>query len=101
MDWGEDMHSNTWVLTKVEKRLPKADRQALSLATPELMEELLAEKVPMTDDEFRQLMTARARWVQDWLVQNGQVSAERVLLVAPKSIDANYQGESRVILSLE
>jgi hypothetical protein len=65
------------------------------------MEELLAEKVSVTDEEFRQLMTARAHWVQDWLVQNGQVSAERVFLVAPKPIDANAQGESRVLLSLE
>jgi hypothetical protein len=55
----------------------------------------------MSDNEFRQLMTARSRWVQDWLVQNGQVSADRILLVAPKSLDANYQGESRAILSLE
>ena len=88
-------------MTKEEKRLPKTDRQALTLATPELMEELLAEKVPVTDEEFRQLMTARARWVQDWLVQNGQLSAERVFLVAPKSVDANYQGECRVLLSVD
>jgi hypothetical protein len=86
--------------TKAEKQLPKADREALGLATPELMEALLAENVEVTDDEFRQLMTARARWVQDWLVQSGQVAADRVFLVAPKPVDAKYQGECRVNLSL-
>lgn len=88
------------VKTKAGKPLPKADRQALSLATPELMEKLLAETVPITDDNFRELMTARARWVQDWLVQHGQVSADRLFLVAPKSVDARYHGECRVVLSV-
>ena len=46
-------------------------------------------------------MTLRARWVQDWLSQNGQVAAERVLLVAPKPVDAAYQGDSRANLSLD
>lgn len=86
--------------TKAEKHLPKADRVALGLATPELMELLLAETVPVTNDEFRQLMTARARWTQDWLVQAGQVAADRLFLVAPKPVEANYRGESRVNLSL-
>jgi hypothetical protein len=86
--------------TAAEKRLTKADRQALDQATPELMEELLAEKVTVTDEEFHQLMIARARWVQDWLLQNGQITADRLLLVAPKPVDAAYRGESRVNLSL-
>lgn len=86
--------------TPAEKRLTKADRQALVLATPELMEGLLVEKVEVTDDEFRQLMTARARCVQDWLLQNGHVAADRLFLLAPKPVDAAYRGESRVNLSL-
>ena len=64
------------------------------------MEELLAGKVEVTEEEFRQLMTARARWVQEWFLQNGQVAADRLLLVAPKPVDAAYRGESRVNLSL-
>ena len=38
--------------------------------------------------------------VQDWLLQNGGVAAERLLLVAPKKVDASYQGQSRAILTL-
>ncbi|HOW66714.1 MAG TPA: hypothetical protein PK256_15630, partial [Verrucomicrobiota bacterium] len=86
--------------SKAEKRLSKADRQALGQATPELMEWLLVEKVAVADEEFRQLMTLRARWVQDWLVRNGQVAGDRLLLIAPKPVDAAYRGESRVNLSL-
>jgi hypothetical protein len=86
--------------SKAEKHLSKADRQALGLATPELMEELLVEKVAVTEEEFRRLMTARARWAQDWLVQTGQVAGDRLFLVAPKPVDAGYRGESRVKLSL-
>jgi len=40
------------------------------------------------------------RWVQDWLLQNGHVAADRLFLVAPKPVDAACQGESRVNLSL-
>ena len=69
-------------------------------ATPELMELLLAEKVEVTPDEFRELMTARARWVQDWFLEKGQVAADRLLLVAPKPVDADCRGERRVNLSV-
>ncbi|MCL4194732.1 MAG: DUF748 domain-containing protein [Thermoguttaceae bacterium] len=86
--------------SKAERRLSKTDRQALGQATPELMEGLLVEKVAVTDEEFRQLMALRARWVQNWLVQTGQVAGDRLLLVAPKPVDAAYRGESRVNLSL-
>lgn len=86
--------------TPAEKRLSKADREVLGLATPELMETLLAEQIPVTEGEFGQLMAARARCVQDWIVQHGQIAADRVFLVTPKPPDAAYQGESRVVLSL-
>ena len=85
---------------KAERSLSKADREALGMATPELMEELLAEKVPITDEELRLLMIARARWVLDWLAQNGQVSADRLLLSEPKPLSPTYRGGSRVNLSL-
>ena len=86
--------------SEAEKRFSKTDRQALGQATPELMEGLLVEKVTITDEEFRRLMTRRARWVQDWLAQTGQMGGDRLLLVAPKPVDAAYRGESRVNLSL-
>ncbi len=86
--------------SKAEKHLPKADRQALDLATPEVMEQLLEEKTEATEEDLRQLMTARSRWVQDWLVQNGQTTADRLFLVMPKPVDAAYRGECRANLSL-
>jgi len=85
---------------RVGKNLPKADREALDLATPEVMEQLLAERTEVTEEDLRQLMTARSRWVQDWLVQNGQTTADRLFLVTPKPVDAAYRGECRSNLSL-
>ena len=85
---------------KAERQLSKADREALGMATPELMEELLAEKVTVTDEELRQLMTARARRVMDSLAQDGQVSGDRLLLSEPKPLSPTYKGGSRVSLSL-
>ena len=83
-----------------EKHLTKVDRIALEQATPALMERLLADTVPVTNDDYRRLMEARARWVQDWLLQNGGVTADRMLLVAPKPVDTAYQGEARANLTL-
>jgi len=85
--------------TRTEKRLPKADREALELATPELMETLLAEKIEVAGEEFNQLATARARWVQDWLAQHGQIAADRLFIIAPKPVNAS-SGESHVNLSV-
>jgi hypothetical protein len=85
---------------RAERRLNKADREALGMATPDLMEELLAEKIEITDEELRVLRTARARWVLDWLVQNGNVGADRLLLSDPKPLSETDRGASRVNLSL-
>ena len=84
-----------------ERYLPKADRLALNQATPELMETLIAGQIPVTEDQFRRLMSARARWVQAWLLEHGQVTSERLLLVAPKPVNAAYRGESRANLSVD
>jgi hypothetical protein len=69
--------------------------------TPELMETLVAGQIEVTDDDYRALMNARARWVQNWLLQNGQVANERLLLVAPQPVDGAYRGESQANLSLD
>ena len=53
-----------------------ARRGALGMATPELMEELLSEKVEINDYELRRLITARARWIMNWLAQSGKVSGD-------------------------
>lgn len=84
-----------------EKHLPKAARLALQQATPELMETLLATQIQVADDDYRALMNDRARWVQNWLLQNGSVANDRLLLVAPKPVDDAYQGESQAKLSLD
>ncbi len=85
---------------RAEKRLPKEDRQALAMATPDFMKDLLAGEIQVSRDELRQLMNARARGIQDWFAQQGQIAADRLLLVAPKTPDANTAGASRVVLSL-
>ncbi len=83
-----------------ERHLSKADREALGLATPDLMEQLLAENITITDEELRGLMAARARCVLDQLAQSGQVGANRLFLSEPKPLSPTYQGGSRVTLSL-
>ena len=85
----------------VEKHLAKADRLALRQMTPELMETLVAGQIEVTDDDYRVLMNARARWVQNWLLQTGHVANERLLLVTPKPVDGAGHGESQVNLSLD
>ncbi|MBK9137928.1 MAG: DUF748 domain-containing protein [Verrucomicrobia bacterium] len=89
------------VRTKAEKRLPKEDREAMALATPDLMAMLLAEKIEVPPEDFRPLIAARARLVHDWLIAEGQVTGERLLLVAPKPVDDRYAGRAQVDLSLE
>jgi hypothetical protein len=84
-----------------EKRLTREEREMLGRATPEMMEQLLAETaVTVSPEEYRTLMAARAQWVQNWLLQKGGLAADRVLLVAPKTVGEDYQGSSRATLSL-
>ena len=54
-----------------------------ALAVPE-MEKLMLANVPVSDDDLLQLASRRAQTAKDYLVQTGQVPAERVFLVAPK-----------------
>jgi hypothetical protein len=61
----------------------------------------IIETIEVTPDDFRALMQARADRVQKYLLQTGQVGAERMFIVAPKPIDPSYQGRSRVDLSLQ
>ena len=87
--------------SKAEKKLSKTDRQALGQFTPEQMETMLADGTEVTDEDYKQLMTARAHLVQTYLVEQAQLSNERLLLGDPKPVTADYQGESEVQLSLE
>jgi hypothetical protein len=85
---------------KAEKRLSKANLQALGQATPEAMEALLAKDINIPDELLHQLLDTRALWVQTRLIQDGQVTADRLLLVAPSPTAAGARGENRVKLSL-
>jgi len=61
----------------------------------------IVETIEVTPDDFRALMQARADRVQKYLLQSGQVGAERMFIIAPKPVDPSYQGQSRVDLSLQ
>jgi len=87
--------------SKAEKKLSKADRLALGQFTTEQMETMLADGIKVTDDDYKELMNARAHLVQTWLVEQAQMSNERLLLGDPKPVSADYQGESEVQLSLQ
>jgi len=70
----------------------------LTLADAEVR---IIETIAVTPDDFRALMEARADRVQQYLLQTGQVGAERMFIIAPKPVDPSYQGQSRVDLSLQ
>jgi len=61
----------------------------------------IVETIEVTPDDFRALIQARADSVQKYLLQTGQIGAERMFIVAPKPVDPSYQGQSRVDLSLQ
>jgi uncharacterized protein involved in outer membrane biogenesis len=58
---------------------------AKDLPVPE-MEKLMLTHLQVTDDDLRQLAAERASHVRDRLVATGKVEAERVFLVAPKTL---------------
>lgn len=88
------------------RRQAKADAVLLkqnpevALLTAADMEALLATKTEVPADTLRQLMQDRARAVQAYLLGSGKVTAERLLLVAPKAAEPAAQGVAHVNLSL-
>lgn len=73
-------------------------REELELAD---MQDQLVEKIPITMDDLRDLMKARAARVQSYLLNTQKVTADRLFIIAPKAVDKTYKGESRVNLSLD
>jgi hypothetical protein len=65
------------------------------------MEQRLLEQIPVTDDELRELMQARARAAQTALLQWGRIPGERIAILPSKALDAAAQGETRANFSLE
>lgn len=86
--------------SREEKRLPKADREALKLVTTDEMFALLVDQVPVPAEELAELAAARARAIQAWLVGEGAVAPDRVFLVAPRPAGPGAPGRSQATLSL-
>jgi hypothetical protein len=82
-------------------RLPPQVAKAVAGLTFTDREARIIETIEVTPDDFRALMQARAERVQKYLLQTGQVGAERMFIVAPKPVGPSYQGQSRVDLSLQ
>ena len=82
-------------------RIPPSIAKALGDLSVAEMETRIAEKIEVAPDDFRMLMQERANKVQTYLLQTGQVATERLFIIAPKPVDASYQGQSRVDLSLQ
>jgi hypothetical protein len=68
--------------------------------TLEQIEAKLVSAIQVSVDEQRDLIKRRARAVQSRILQSGQVAAERLFIVTPKSAGASVKGEHRVNLSL-
>jgi hypothetical protein len=59
---------------------------AKDLPVPE-MEKLMLTHIEIKDDDFRQLVSQRALKVKDYILNSGQVTADRMFLVEPKSLE--------------
>jgi hypothetical protein len=65
------------------------------------MEDQLAQKIEITNDDFRNLMQKRANQVQAYLLKTGRVTGERLFVTAPKPLNESFKGDDRVNLSLD
>ncbi len=65
------------------------------------MEAKLIEVAQITPEDYAKLMNDRAAAVQSYLLQSGKVEADRISVVAPKTVTASYQGSNRVDLTLQ
>ena len=70
------------------------------ITLPDMEAKLLA-GIEITDNDLRELMQARLKSVQAFLLKSGKVTGERLLLLAPKPVNPSAKGETRVNLSLE
>ncbi len=65
------------------------------------MEAQLAEKIEITNDDFRDLMQKRANQVQAFLLKTGKINGERLFVIAPKPFNEAFRGQDRANLSLD
>jgi len=73
-------------------------RQELQLAD---MEDQLMERIPITNDDLRDLMRARAARIQSYLLNTQKVTPDRLFITAPKPLNKTFKGDSRADLSLD
>ena len=59
---------------------------AKDLPVPE-MEKLMLAHIEVKDDDLRQLASQRALKIKDYILKSGQVTADRMFLVEPKSLE--------------
>jgi hypothetical protein len=88
-------------LRKVKSADQSKDASPKGPVSPADMEAKLLELTEVTPDDFKKLMDDRAAAVQSYLLQSGKVTPERLTLVAPKTVDASFQGSNRVNLTLQ
>jgi hypothetical protein len=77
------------------------DATAEAPVSPADMEAKLLELTEITPDDYKKLMDARAGVVQSYLLQSGKVTSERLTIIAPKMVDASFQGSNRANLTLQ
>ncbi|MDB6067502.1 MAG: hypothetical protein JWR26_3710 [Pedosphaera sp.] len=80
------------------KPLPPKTQSQLEL---EDMEDQLIQKMEITSNDLRDLMQLRAARVQAYLLKTEKVTADRLFIIAPKTLTAASKGETRVNLSLD
>ncbi|MCL5096195.1 MAG: DUF748 domain-containing protein [Candidatus Omnitrophica bacterium] len=85
---------------KADELLIKQNPELATLTVDD-MESALATRTDVPPDRLRQLMQDRAKAVQVYLLSSGKVAAERLYLIAPKTPDASFKGQSRVNLSID
>jgi hypothetical protein len=82
-------------------KLTLTDAAVLVRAPDEVMESMLIERMEIPEQALRSLMTARAQWVQNYLIGTGQVAPERILLdAAAKTLNSAYKDQNRAVLTL-
>jgi hypothetical protein len=84
----------------ISNRKPEAPARAQAqVAIAPDLEKLVLATIPISDTDFAQLATARAKRVQEYLATNGKVEAERMFLAEKPDETKPAQG-SRVYLHL-
>ena len=101
-----DEYSKYLALAYKKETFPKP-RNLIGLAKdlpdPE-MEKLILTHLEVTDEDLAELAKQRAEAVEDYLLQSGQIGAERIFLVKPKTLSPEKKDglkESRVDFALQ